>query len=536
MKRISLGIIIGAVGLTNTLQVTPQEDKATLLVNWSNNKGESKVFKIDDFEKELGNEKIHSKTFIQKYIRERGPCKTTRRRRKISCSTSKSPSGYCGTTRKGRCSGSKGLRYGGYRGGECSLNKSICQTGRCGHRGAEVCSLSRSASKGARCETGYRGGECSVSRSRSKGLRFGGYKKVKCARPIVIKHRPVVNTYVYKQKPRKQNIHQGRYNANVDCSQEKCYEKQYNKSQDKKVNQLCLEDLLKLYKLKKEKANAENCQNASIDKNSYKNNLSKYLKDDSAQAQACNKERELSCEKKDNFKKMNRNSETDKKDKTKARRHSLECKKSHNLMNINHKKNDNLLMKENNKDNLHSNDKVVEEFDKLEHFKKVCERCRSASKERDANVNKNECLDKQQKQHNGQQTKEKRSKNNLRSNKDSASNDFDYCDQDQLDKKRNYKKDNQAECYKKFNEQDFNKSCEADKFSADQNAKACTSEDNLDLVDKKKCLNKEALDTSDKYDENYLKKCQDRENVRTNKDVCEFDKYNPKKSPCEDIC
>jgi hypothetical protein len=112
--------------------------------------------------------------------------------------------------------------------------------------------------------------------------------------------------------------------------------------------------------------------------------------------------------------------------KTGLRHRSLDAKNSQNLMNIKDRCKEGLCLKEMDNDNLRSDEKVIEEFDKLEHYKKVNECNRSAEKNNNCNVNKRNDVDKNaatvnKNIENGQRDKRTHAKENI-----NGRNAFDY--------------------------------------------------------------------------------------------------------------
>jgi len=460
MRKISLGLVLGALGFSNTLKVNPKEDGASILINWSNNKGEKKMFKIDDVEKELGNEKIHSKTLLQKYYRTSKP----------SCSYSKS----------------------------------------CGKRsdsfGERSCSYGRSYSKKKHSFSGC------------KPCRVKKYRK-----PIIIEHRPIYKkNIIYRPRKKQNKFHvNDYYNRNQDkCnSLEKCYDKNY----DKTKNKLTLEELAKLYKLKNDAESNQKINRRSVSKLRKNKNISKYLKDNDSKYLKNNAERSCSNDYRVNHKEARVDRDTKQKNKDLERDHEKECRDSHNVVNLADKKNEALLMKEKDKDNLHSNDRVIEEFDKLEHFKKVEERCRSASKARHANVKKNDCLDKAQKADAANFNKECRSNKKLRSNKNNECNDFDITDKSCLNKDSKYLKDEKECDFDSNNERELECKDNKETCSLDNYKNSKDSKDKCDY-ENKKCKNdkfKKNVDVNDneKYYKNKNGRYQNKE-----KGIDEFDK------------
>jgi hypothetical protein len=159
-------------------------------------------------------------------------------------------------------------------------------------------------------------------------------------------------------------------------------------------------------------------------------------------------------------------------------------------------------MKEQDKDNLHSNDRIIEEFDKLEHFKKVEERCRSASKARHANVKKHQDMDKNQAQKNTHKTKEKRGRNKKKSNFDKNSDNFCNLDKNSENRDSKYCKDEKEVSADNLREREFS-------------TKSCKS----------------TFNTNESKNNNNKASCYDMKNLKNksckdSKDVCENDDVN----------
>ena len=382
----------------------------------------------------------------------------------------------CGKTRRNVC----GTNYGEECGsGYGKTRRNLCGSGRRHHKNKDVCEFSKS-------------------------------KSLSCGRqPVIVEERPIhiVKKIHVPRKKQNHRYHNDHYNHKRSCSRDNLLKA--SKDCDKNLKTVNIEDLEKLLKLNKEKRNAHLQQNAQLCKNGEKNQDSNYCKDENALARFNAKQRELSCENTNKFKKARQNNKANKRNNQHARRHSVEQQKSHNLMNINHKANENLCLNENAKDNLHSNDKIIEEFDKLEHFKKVQERVRSASKGRHAKVKKNNELDKAQRRAFGEKKKEKRGRGYLNQNCDAQSNGLNYCDQDTLDRKKINKNDKNACMDVQKNERSCSKNSQKSNFAAQNNHLARFNEDNCDVL-KEKCAEKKQKKCLDARDnECYVKKDRD---------------------------
>jgi hypothetical protein len=287
MKRISLGIVLSAVGLSNSLKVAPQEDGASIRINWSNNKGESKVFKIDDVEQDLGHEKIHSKTLLQQYCRTSYP----------DCSSKKS----CSLSRKKR---------------SCSFERS-CSFGKKRYTGSVFCKPSKP---------------------------FNVCKVKKYRKPIIIEHRPVYKKHITYYPKKKQNkLFNKKYYDNSNSrssSTEDCYKKDYS-DKEKRVS---LKDLEKLVKENRQNADNQNSKGHSASRLRKSDQVSKYLKDQDKKCLKKNNERSCSNQAKNAYKyaKANKNANNANKDCEKFNEN--EFKDSHNTVNLADKKNEALCM------------------------------------------------------------------------------------------------------------------------------------------------------------------------------------------------
>ena len=206
------------------------------------------------------------------------------------------------------------------------------------------------------------------------------------------------------------------------------------------------------------------------------------------------------------MKKANKLQRSKKNNKENERQHSLEAKNSHNLMNINHKSNEELMLKDQEKDNLNSNDKIIEEFDKLEHFKKVEERCRSASKGKFARVKKNNDMDKCQAQKSGNKTKESRGRKKLRSNLDKNCDSFNNCESNKENRDSKYLKDENECSAEKLRERSMSNNSEKSCFENNHDKLSKNKHNKLNLMKKtdKEC--KDAKDVCLNDDENCYKR------------------------------
>ncbi len=466
MKKIGLGLVLGAVGFSNALH-TPQEDGASIKINWSNNKGEKKVFKIDDYEKELPHEKIHSKTLLQQYVR------TTCR---PNCSVSRS-----GSCKSRSCSGGNNYYHSGR---SCSGGNNSYHSGR----------------------------SCS-------GVRSGSYGDEYYREPIVIQHKPVFRKqYVYKPVGR-QNRNFARNNYVRSHSRDRSNVQCYNKDYDKKLNQVRCNDVQRLLALNKNNDCKKECERKSTDKFRKNNESSNYLKDQNKESLKNTKERSCSRQNARKFKQTQADKICKQKNKDAERCNENESKNSHNFVDLNHKKNEGLCMKEKDKDNLHSNDRCIEEFDKLEHFKKIEERCRSASKAKHSRVKKNECCDKNQKANNGESNKECRTNNKKKTNLNNECSDFKNKEKESSNRDSKYYKD----------DYENNNSCDKEREFEAKKAKETCSDDSLknshgvcnsfDLNKNKVQCDKNGKELYCNDDESGLKACQ----ARGSSHACEED-------------
>ncbi len=290
------------------------------------------------------------------------------------------------------------------------------------------------------------------------------------------------------------------------------------KDYDSNLKKLSVSDLEKLLKLNKNNKQNYSCEKKSASKLRKSAQVSKYLKDQDSKFLKKNHEKSVSQANKKSFKNANKKSFNKKKEHENERQNSLEAQKRHNLVNLNHKANEALLMKEQDKDNLHSNDRVIEEFDKLEHFKKVEERCRNASKARHANVKKHQDMDKCQAKNSGEKLKEKRGRKKLRSNLDKNSDKFCNLDKNCEERDSRYLKD-EKECSAN-NLRERSLSCKSQKstFSASDNKLSKKNKSNFDMINKKN------------------KKCKDAKDVCTNDDEDRYTKGKSYNRDSEDAC
>jgi len=488
MKKISLGLVLGAIGFSNAIN-PPNEDGASILINWSNNKGEKKVFKVDDIEKDLGNQKIHSKTLLQKYVKtSRAGCSRSKSCGKRSCSK--------GSIRGRSCSGSHGGRScskGSYGGRSCSK----------GSYGG------RSCSKGS-----YGGRSCSVKSNSCSPNR----------NTFVLEHRPVYSKNCNYRPLKRQNRYHNKDDYCRSISKNNSLEKCYDKDYDKRSKKLNLQDLIKLYKLNKNSKLCKDSENRSLSKSRKNKEFSKYSNDkDSKHLKTC-KERSCSNVICKNDKRVKSDKDCKTKNKEADKCHEKEFRDCHNLVNMNDKKNEALLMKEKDKDNLHSSDRCIEEFDKLEHFKKVEERCRSASKARHAKCKKNECMDKNQKEKAATCNKEVRANNKMKMNKHKDSNSCYDNENNCLNKNSKYLKDDK--CLDASCDRERSLCKKAEKETCDDNSYkySLDKSDHCDLKQKECDHNKYCKDKYVNDDCDYYKK--KRGDIRDNEHrICEKDKF-----------
>jgi len=539
MKSIGACVLMATVAMGSNIA---DKEKSTLEINWKNSKGETKTFKVNDIEKEFDPEQIKTKTFIQGNLLPIGFSEVSEkgsrcRGRKASCSVGSSCRKASYSSRKASCSYSKTKSFRSHsKGASCSFSKGKshgvckgsgygshskggyvaggCDSGFCGSGAYE-----RGFSKGSVCSYG-KGSVCSVSRSKSKSV-CGGKK-------YVIHHKP---KYIIKKKffPRKKQNKIHKYNK-YNRSTSRCNDdvikarKDYDKTK-KKVN---VSDLEKLLKLQTDNKNQVCVDRRSASKLRKNNEVSKYLKDQDSKYLKDNRERECSSELRKSCKNAAKKNKNHKKEHEKERQSSVEAQKSHNLVNLNHKANEALLMKEQDKDNLHSNDRVIEEFDKLEHFKKVEERCRSASKARHANVKKHQDMDKCQAQKSGQKMQEKRGRKKLRANLDKRSDEFCNVDKNCLNKDSQYLKDEKECSADRLRERSLSTKSSKSTYSANEDKLRKNKIANCDLVNNKNAKCKNLKDVCVNDDEDCYKRrksvCSDNERRCSEKDAFFNDK------------
>lgn len=399
-----------------------QDDRNEVLINWHNDQGEAKSFKIDDVEKDNGHEKIHSKTLLQKYYKtSSAPCGGSSLGSSSAFTSDSgnfgslqgSSSGYGSSGSIGSSSVSSGCGSGsGCDYNNCgSCNNYGCSSGNsCAGYGGNDYGLG-CATGGYSSNTGYgsgalntafgsgiRGGDSAYgygSGSAAYGAGFGG-NYGGCS--------GVLGTRDYNGV--------GYYDG-ASCGNGK----------DLSYEQLC-----KLIN----KENAARCNRA---------NARKYLRGNKAARDSKNfnsgsqidkvlKENERNCliDACDAAKIASGDSRNDNCYRDQQNSHANEMKRIHNLVKSADRKNEHLNMNEKAKDNLHSHKRVVTEFDKLEHFKKCSENCKDAEKGRRANVNKANAINKNQRRRKGHSNRRNRFRGNSSANQKRNKNEFNYYD------------------------------------------------------------------------------------------------------------
>ena len=216
MKKIGTCVFMAAVVLGKTSEKTLEPEKSTLTINWKNNKGDKKSFKINDIEKGLDLEKLKASNLIQgKTIHvDRGCVSRKGRFGSASCSRSRSGERACSKhsyasnhscgVKRNCCGVSAGSQVCRGRFNESHSGVKACRnrsgTGSCfGKRGGRRMRVNRltkrrqvfgsrsHSGRGSDCSVGGRGycfkgrpgyrqiaygksGSCSVERSHSKGF------------------------------------------------------------------------------------------------------------------------------------------------------------------------------------------------------------------------------------------------------------------------------------------------------------------------------------------------------------------------------
>jgi hypothetical protein len=524
--------------------------KSTLEVEWKNGKGEEKSFTINDIEKAFNLDEVKDKNFLQEGIKtigklENGVDASKKRGRYFpkKCEKSRSSSIECSS--RGR------YKYPN-RSASHSCSKSSRSCGRSEDHGncdkdrecdnydkyrpfkkERGCDKFRDASdnhynKDSACDyknlkpykreklrRAYRKGKGKAKRAlmgcgRGKYGKYRDYsrgKKSNCDRRArrsmsrdyrrTSRSRPSRNVYtmqhgpsydmrgwdvgcetpqVYHPKPidhyNRRATDQAYVNRNRDATR-----KQVNMDD---VNRLQRQERCRRNQINTAAMNSRNNQNAKETKkyaNRNNNKKKQSMNNEIFQAEMANRGK--------NANKFNSNLSNKR---NSARQNSLDAKHSQNLMNIKDRCKEGLCMNEMDNDNLRADEKIIEEFDKLEHYKKINECNRSAEKNNNCLVKKRNDIHKKAKQCSRNAAKANR-RRGANAYADSNQRDkFDY--NDYMSKQANKKRFNdQNECLKN-----------------NKYLKACSDNASNDNA----CQDANTCNKDQQYYDNSLAKCNDR--------------------------
>ena len=434
MKKLAIALLtMGTLSISKSIKKPLQDDRNEISIKWHNDKGERKVFKIDDIEKDDGQEKIHSKTLLQKYVR-----------------TSFSP-----------CEGGEGNFLG---------SSSSCNTGNC--FSSSNCNNNNYGNYnyggddyGAGCASGYGayGNGYGYSSGSGCGNAYGNIGNEYAEGNAFFGNNNNAGGFAYgngfgydaygnslenNNLGGFANNYQGSLLGDRSCGSGVIGTRNYNGngyydgSASGKNNNLSYQQLCNLANLNK----ADQLQRQNARNFLRKNNASKDNKNFATANQINNilKENERDCliDACDSAKIANGDIRNQNLSANQENSRENEIKRIHDIVNCADRKNEHLNMNEKAKDNLHSHKRVVTEFDKLEHFKKSSENCKDAEKGRRANVDKANDINKNQRRHKGDRSKNFKceGKSNLDQLKDK--NELNYKDADSSIANRKYLKNN----------------------------------------------------------------------------------------------
>jgi hypothetical protein len=462
IKKFGLALLtFGVLGLSNEKEPI-QDDRNEILVNWHNDQGEKKIFKIDDEEINNGKERVHSKTFLQKYSRLSCSPSATASDDLSSFIGSGSESGS-GTILGGSssCSSSTGSgygsgnlgNYGGYSSGSGCCDSGSgncygsnylgndygagCATGGygAGDYGAG-CASGYGTGVGAGAGYGYGSADCGSGYGASCGVGdYNGYGNNSGYGAVAgagVGAGSLYGAGAYGG----QNAGYAGYNDNfrgAGISSEgilgtRAYNgnRYYDSASLANTNNLSYDQLCRL--LNQERARKVDNQNARSFLRGSKGRFNNQKYDNKSQIDKICKENERDClvDACNSAKIANNDIRNDKYSCDEDNLKENELKTNHNLLKSADVKNEHLNMNEKARDNLHSHKRIVCEFDKLEHFKKCCENCKDAEKGRRANVNKANNINKNQKSKEGKKTHDTRFSSNLNVNQNRDKNEFNY--------------------------------------------------------------------------------------------------------------
>jgi hypothetical protein len=347
--------------------------------------------------------------------------------------------GFEGFGREGREEGYglqnlKAYQRGGYNRGE-DLNRYEgenileCKSGKCGKRG-----------KYGKYGKGYNKNEFFERSSSRRKSRSGSGRKV-----FTMQHKPRYNIKGWDvgcEYPQERIITPAnRYRRNAN---DQGY---LNRHRDTRRNAANLDQLNRYLRAEKARKNQINAAAAISKRNENAKQIKKYADRNNKINKANQNIENCNAALADSGKNANKFDANLINKKNRMRHHSTEAKHSNNLMKIKDRCKEGLCMNELDNDNLRSDEKVIEEFDKLEHYKKINECNKSAEKNNRCNVKKRNDIDKNAKQCKRQGERGNRGKGNFVYANANKRNAFDY--NDYSTKQKNEKKFNDnAECLK----------------------------------------------------------------------------------------
>ena len=477
MRKYGLALItIGALGLSQATKPII-DDRNEVLINWHNDDGERKVFKIDDLEKDDGEERIHSKTLLQKYTKSSSSCSPSCGSSHGSCGSSSNSCSDGGCALGGSCSNYGGDDYG-----------AGCATGYGSGKGSRY-----GSGYGSGYASGYGSGYGSGNRSGAyggSGNRSGAFAGGSGTYGALVGQSGFRNN---QGSLRGDNGILGTREYNGEGSYDGCSS---GKANDLSYQQMChLLNKDKRDKIKRSNARAYLRNNkAAKDNKNYSNGsqIDKLCKAN---------ERDCMIDACDSAKVANGDKRNDNCFANREACRANEMKKSHNLVNCANRKNEHLNMNEKAKDNLHSHKRVVTEFDKLEHFKKCSENCKDAEKGRRARVNKANNVNKNQRSRKGHRTHNSRFKNKNDVRQQRNKDESNYCDKNNKLSNRKYLK-NKDIC--NSNDNNVNSSADAASCANDErkaysndcnDENVCKYRKNDNVVDyDQNCRNRNSID------------------------------------------
>lgn len=460
-----------------------EKGKSTLEVEWKNSKGEKKHFTINDIEKEFKPEEIRGQTFLQEGIKTIG--KLEGKEGRCGCDSGYRRKGrYCAERSRSNsiddCRGTGRYKYPSSSRSHSHSSRSSRSSSRgsvevfkrdhCGYRRHtpekydhfDKCDddyagyRNLKPYKRGKLRRAYRKGkarkiinECRRRRYRrgaskdkidfdNGGKYFGKRRSISrddYTRRIRSRSGPRRNVYVMQHRPRYDirgwdvgcEPRVQHYPIGVNHYNRRAADQAYiNRNRDARRKAVNLDDVNRMLKNERARRNMINAAAQNSRNNQNAKESKKYLnKNNKINKQNYNREACAAdlAESGKNANKFNANLSNNR---AQQRHHSLDAKHTHNLMNIKDRSKEGLCMNEIDNDNLRSDQKVIEEFDKLEHYKKVDERNRSAEKNNNCNVKKRNDIDKNAKQCSRHAAKGKRRRGAHAYRNNNRRNAFDY--------------------------------------------------------------------------------------------------------------